>query len=767
MKVRDKRQMAILGISLLVLLFAPLITAVIQAAEQAAPQDRNFGFFMVRTGEELETMHLVHTTWVRMGGVAVWNLVEEQPGSGVYDYSVTDAVIQKASDLNLMLVLTFDPQHLLDEGACQKALPSDMDAYKAFLRAFVERYDGDGFEDAPRSPVVQYWQIGNEPDNETLEGKKTSWNDTPENYAVLVKESAEAIHEADPGAVVLMAGMVGGQDGFDNFYEAVFSALDAFGGGPHFDIFDVHWFSDIFENNHYKVLNGVVDTIKGAFEAHGYEDISIWATEVATYSGTPDKYPTRTEDEQARDLARMLLHYRTLNIEKVFWAPYREYHAWQGVTNGYFDNTGIVNNPLNDGKDHEKKAYYTYRFLTNKLDGAIFRPDSPLVQRLNNGVLHFYEFVNYGRTYYAFWVDNPSLAGEELPISTDAVAFELYSVVPDGDNHIASTMVLNSGGKIYLTLDLNPVLAEYIGEGPSLEIASPINGMITHVPELDLSGRTDPLEEVLLEGPYGFASQAGKADADGNFNFLKIPLSVGNNVLTVTVGTGEHINSETVHVIFVDVEAPVITGTTVLADTDDTENPYAVTATVSDNSELSNVNLYYKIGNQPSMRVSMADQGSGLFRGEIPPQPLFTLIGYWIEAVDTSGNSVYDPPNISEQIYSFRILPQGTADVVVEVLPIKTRVPRGDFLEVDFTLRNLSYLTMTVNLKLSIRAPNGMQKNLVNLDISLPPAAHDSRRLTIPIPENAPEGTYFYSAVVSDTAGVELGKGEFPFEVTL
>jgi hypothetical protein len=105
--------------------------------------------------------------------------------------------------------------------------------------------------------------------------------------------------------------------------------------------------------------------------------------------------------------------------------------------------------------------------------------------------------------------------------------------------------------------------------------------------------------------------------------------------------------------------------------------------------------------------------------------------------------------------------------VVVEVLPIKTRVPRGDSLEVDFNLRNLSYLNMTVNLRLYISAPNGVQKNLVNLDISLPPAAHRSRRLTISIPENAPEGTYFYSAVVSDTAGVELGKDEFPFEVTL
>jgi hypothetical protein len=767
MKAHSKRQMAILGISLLVLLFAPVITATIQAAEQAAPQDRNFGFFMVRSDLQLEAMHLVHTTWVRMGGVAVWNLIEEQPGSGVYDYSVTDAVIQKANDLNLMLVLTFDPQHLLDKGACQKALPHDMNAYKAFLGAFVERYDGDGFEDAPRSPVVQYWQIGNEPDNETVGGEKVSWNDTPENYAFLLKESAEVIHEADPGAAVLMAGMVDGQNGFDNFYEAVFRALDTFGGGPHFDIFDVHWFSDILENNHYKVLNGVVDTIKGAFEAHGYEDISIWATEVATYSGTPDGYPTRTEDEQARDLARMLLHYRALNIEKIFWAPYREYHEWQGVTNGYFDNTGIVNNPLNDGKDHGKKAYYTYRFLTNKLDGAIFKADSPLVERLNNGVLHFYEFANYGRTYYVFWVDNPSLVGEELPIPTDAVAFKLYSVVPDVNNHIASTVVQNSGGKVYLTLGLNPVLAEYIGEGPSLEIVSPINGMITHVPDLDLSGRTDPLKEVLLEGPYGFTSQAGTADADGNFNFLQIPLSVGDNVLTVTVGTGEHISSETVHVIFVDVEAPVITGTTVLADTDDTKNPYAIATTVSDNSELTNVNLYYKIDSHPVVTVSMADQGGGLFRGEIPPQPLFTLIGYWIEAVDTFGNSVYDPPNMPEQIYSFRVVPQGTTDVVVEVLPIKTRVPRGDSLEVDFNLRNLSYLNMTVNLRLYISAPNGVQKNLVNLDISLPPAAHRSRRLTISIPENAPEGTYFYSAVVSDTAGVELGKDEFPFEVTL
>ncbi|NTU84947.1 MAG: hypothetical protein HGA45_37210, partial [Chloroflexales bacterium] len=42
--------------------------------------------------------------------------------------------------------------------------PTDMDAYARWAARVVERYDGDGYKDAPGSPRVAAWEIWNEPD---------------------------------------------------------------------------------------------------------------------------------------------------------------------------------------------------------------------------------------------------------------------------------------------------------------------------------------------------------------------------------------------------------------------------------------------------------------------------------------------------------------------------------------------------------------------------------------------------------------------------
>ena len=36
--------------------------------------------------------------------------------------------------------------------------------FKQYFREVVERYDGDGYKDAPGSAVVTYWEMYNEPD---------------------------------------------------------------------------------------------------------------------------------------------------------------------------------------------------------------------------------------------------------------------------------------------------------------------------------------------------------------------------------------------------------------------------------------------------------------------------------------------------------------------------------------------------------------------------------------------------------------------------
>ena len=40
----------------------------------------------------------------------------------------------------------------------------DLSEFEEFMGELVERYDGDNYRDAPGSPVVDYWELYNEPD---------------------------------------------------------------------------------------------------------------------------------------------------------------------------------------------------------------------------------------------------------------------------------------------------------------------------------------------------------------------------------------------------------------------------------------------------------------------------------------------------------------------------------------------------------------------------------------------------------------------------
>ena len=122
-------------------------------AEEASPEDLNYGFFMLRYDENMEGVPLVHAKWTRMGGLAAWGLVELVAGSGDYDFSLADPIIKEAHDAGIQLLLNINQGHGGDFGASSKSLPIDLEAYKRFVRAFVERYDGDGVDDAPSSPA--------------------------------------------------------------------------------------------------------------------------------------------------------------------------------------------------------------------------------------------------------------------------------------------------------------------------------------------------------------------------------------------------------------------------------------------------------------------------------------------------------------------------------------------------------------------------------------------------------------------------------------
>ena len=82
------------------------------------------------------------------------------------------------------------------------SMPKDMTNWRKYIRQLVERYDGDGWNDAPglRKPIKN-WQL----DNEIL----AQWKGTDQQFVELMRVTYETIKEVDPTAQLISPGITG------------------------------------------------------------------------------------------------------------------------------------------------------------------------------------------------------------------------------------------------------------------------------------------------------------------------------------------------------------------------------------------------------------------------------------------------------------------------------------------------------------------------------------------------------------------------------
>jgi hypothetical protein len=100
-----------------------------------------------------------------------------------------------------------------------------------------------------------------------------------------------------------------------------------------------------------------------------------------------------------------------------------------------------------------------------------------------------------------------------------------------------------------------------------------------------------------------------------------------------------------------DISPPKISGLSVLPDTEDLNLPYAVEATVEDNTESVAVVLFFSVNGAEVQSQNMVSNGAALFSGVIGGQEHDTLVDYWVEA-DDGFNLTIEP---SEGVLSFRV----------------------------------------------------------------------------------------------------------------
>jgi len=350
-------------------------------------------------------------SWVRYMGAAgiVWGAVEPQRNH--YEWRQNDKIYAETYQNHVNIVVTILSPNGWDQGIIharpEHKFPEHIERYKAFLARVVERYDGDGIDDAPGSPIINHWQVENEGD--------LCWKDTPENYAKLLKISYEVIKWQNSRARVLISG-VSTPMGFSSFYIPVFDHLEKLRDRPenrYFDIFDFHWLiggSGMYKsfplpNGKTVYLRGYIEFIRKTLSKYGYDDIPIWITETASHSGMPKQgagSQSQTEKDQAMELVKRLIYPLSLGVKRIFWSTLLEEHGFAdqfGVTD-YFDLIGLIHNPLNSGLSHKKLSFYAYKTVANKLKGI----DLDRINRLPDGNgNHVYEFFQGNRPIYILW----------------------------------------------------------------------------------------------------------------------------------------------------------------------------------------------------------------------------------------------------------------------------------------------------------------------------------------------------------------------------
>jgi arabinogalactan endo-1,4-beta-galactosidase len=303
----------------------------------------------------LQMMHDAGIRWVRIN----WSWKDMQPEPGAFNFTQFDLVAEKAAEygINLLAILiavpawasTAPPELIAERGSLSpvdKYRPRDIDDWLTYVRTVVERYDGDGLDDAPGSPRIAYWEVWNEPNLSFF------WPPQPDvsEYVDLLKATYAAVKSADDSAQVVLGGLSGsGVNAEGTGYLQQIYQL----GGDDFDVASIHHYIHPTLSDNIEKLQASLEATRQVMDEDGDADVPLWLTEIG-WSDAPNAWgqPTASQDEIAAFLTRV---YTELPADKIFWYNFRDVFADSPDVE---HNFGLVDNDFTP-----KPAYDAYMAL--------------------------------------------------------------------------------------------------------------------------------------------------------------------------------------------------------------------------------------------------------------------------------------------------------------------------------------------------------------------------------------------------------------------
>ncbi len=333
------------------------------------------------------------TTWVRKP--IRWSIIEPNNTTpDNFNWTLYDSQYLNASTYQLRMIATIEGNPSWAAASPEGPVYTEsVDDFLEFIVAVVERYDGDGYKDAPGSPVVNYWEFYNEPDH------KDRWGYQGAYYAYFLSKVYPAVKAANPRAMVLMGGMA-----YDNFTDSVPDGtfirefLDDFlnsGGGNYIDIANYHYYPAFLNWESFgKGIIGKNNYIKTKMAQYGVEKPMM-----VTETGIGSEYV----DWQSRYVLQTFTRAIAANIKAVNWFVFNDLPpVW------FYGLTTVDFVP--------KPAYVAFQVSEAQLSNVTY------VRELNESELEAsgaegYVFTRQGKFIYVLWTDDTHTATTTVPAS--------------------------------------------------------------------------------------------------------------------------------------------------------------------------------------------------------------------------------------------------------------------------------------------------------------------------------------------------------------
>jgi len=333
-------------------------------------------------------------------------------------------------------------------------LPPDIESYRRWLTAVVERYDGDGVDDMPGlRRGLHYWQVENE--------WTRRWVGTPEELLELHRVASETIRAADPDAKIVLGGLttIEGMALADDYLadgalivsgtpisaetvkshpeaQKILALIDAIFtcGSAYFDVVSFHKYG------RYDHIPACVAWLEDRMATNDYSRPII-----STEMGGPFIAGCEAYTEEAHVDAVVRYHAVSLacGVQQVYWSGL----FGSGVWGPSYSNTLLVT----PGR-RKRPAYFTYQLLVKKLAGLQSAVRVPVEEW--DSETRIYRFEREAGPVYIMWSER--INGRHLAFPIEANGVRQTDVKGEETSHAVSD------GKVVLDLTTSPVFVEPI-----------------------------------------------------------------------------------------------------------------------------------------------------------------------------------------------------------------------------------------------------------------------------------------------------------------